>query len=760
MKRRTFLLAGTGIAGTLVLGWAVKPPRGRLNAEAATMPVERGEVQLNGWLKISNEGVVTVAVPRSEMGQGIYTALPMLVAEELGASWAQVQVEQAPIDKIYGNVEMFAESLPFHPDDHGGARRGAEWVVRKVARELGLMITGGSSSVRDAWVPMRLAGAAARDMLVQAAAARFRVPAGECTVANGWVSHASGLKASFGELATAASKMTPERPIKIKDAKDFTLIGKSVPRQDVVAKSTGSAEFGLDVRLPEMLYAAVRMAPVFGSGWTRFYANGADSMPGVKAVLPLDPGVAGAQAGIAVVAQTWWQARKAADALDIVWSVTTGMDSKAVFEDLKRAVEGPKAATYFARGKLSDALANTVKEVKAEYRVPYLAHATLEPQNCTAQIRDGKVEVWVPTQAPSIAQWIAGKVAGVKTHDVTVHTTYLGGGFGRRGEMDLVAQAVMLARHTEGRPVQLIWSREEDTTHDMYRPAALAQLSAGLDGQGNLVNWVARSASGSVMHSMVARVGFMPGGPDKTNAEGLSDQVYETPNVRIEHALVKHPVPLGFWRAVGHSHNAFFNEHFMDEVAAAAGKDPLEFRRTLLKNHPRHLAVLNLAAEKAGWGKPLAPAAGKDAAPEGWKRARGLALHQSFGSIVAQVAEVALGPKKEIRVERVVCAIDCGLAVHPDIIRQQMESGIIFGLSAALYGEITLEGGAVKQKNFPDYEMVRMAQAPLVETHIVPSGEVPSGVGEPATPPIAPAVANALLKLTGQPVRALPIRLA
>ena len=366
----------------------------------------------------------------------------------------------------------------------------------------------------------------------------------------------------------------------------------------------------------------------------------------------------------------------------------------------------------------------------------------------------------MPTQAPSIAQWIAGKVAGVKTHDVTVHTTYLGGGFGRRGEMDLVAQAVLLAQHTEGRPVQLIWSREDDTTHDMYRPAALAQLSAGLDGQGNLVNWVSRSASGSVMHSMVARIGFMPGGPDKTNAEGLSDQVYETPNVRIEHALVKHPVPLGFWRAVGHSHNAFFNEHFMDEVAAAAGKDPLEFRRALLANHPRHLAVLNLAAEKAGWGKPLAPAAGKEAGREGWKTARGLALHQSFGSIVAQVAEVSLGPKKEIRVERVVCAIDCGLAVHPDIIRQQMESGIIFGLSAALYGEITLEGGAVKQKNFPDYEMVRMAQAPLVETHIVPSGEVPSGVGEPATPPIAPAVANALLKLTGQPVRALPIRLA
>ena len=748
MKRRTFLLAGSGIVGALIVGWGVRPPRGRLDAEAARMPPERGEVQLNGWLKISNEGIVTVAVPRAEMGQGVYTALPMLVAEELGSDWSQVHVEQAPVDKMYGNVEMFIDGLPFHPDDQGAGRHTTEWVVRKIARDLGLMITGGSSSVKDAWGPMRAAGAAARDMLMQAAAVRFRVPVDECRTAKGWVVHASGLRASFGELASAAAGFTPTLPIKLKDPKDFTLIGKSLPRLDARAKSTGAAEYGTDVRLPGMLYAAIRMAPVFGAGWAKFYANGAEGMPGVKAVLPVAPGLAGAQAGIAVVAETWWQAKKAVDALEIVWEARGGPDSASIFRDYRDAIDSGSAQTHFSRGKMGEALSLTVTEVKAEYRVPYLAHATMEPQNCTAQIRDdGKVEVWVPTQAPSIAQWLAGKVAGVKTHDVTVHSTLLGGGFGRRGEMDMVVQAVELAKSAGGRPVQLLWSREEDTTHDMYRPAALASLSAGLDGAGNVVWWSSKSASGSVMHSMTARLGFTPMGPDKTNAEGLSDKVYEIPNVRIEHVQLKHPVPLGFWRSVGHSQNAFFSEHFLDELATRAGKDPLDYRRNLLKNHPRHLAVLNLAAEKAGWGKPL---------PQG--RARGIALHESFGSIVAQVAEVSIEDKKP-RVHRVVCAIDCGMVVNPDIVAQQMESGIVFGLTAALFGEITLEAGAVKQKNFSDYDMLRLKDAPQVETYVVVSGEVPGGVGEPATPPVAPAVANALLKLTGKPVRSLPISL-
>ena len=759
MNRRTFFLTGAGIGGALIFGWAVTPARPRLNAESATLPLERGEVQLNGWLKISPEGIVTIAVPRAEMGQGIYTALPMLVAEELGCDWSQVKVEQAPVDKVYGNVEMLIDGLPFHPDDKGAAREGAEWVVRKVGRELGLMITGGSSSVKDAWGPMRAAGAAARDMLVQAAAKRFNAPQEECVVANGWVIHdprrsGSGLKASFGELAVAAAQFTPALPLKLKHPSAFTLIGKSVPRLDLRAKVTGTAEFGLDVRLPDMLYAAIRMAPVFGASWAKYYDNGAGRMPGVKAVVPLTGGSAGAQAGIAVIADTWWQAKKAVDALEIVWNSegsnsSAGLGTDAIFRDYQAAISTGKAASVFSRGAMGEAMAQKVTDVTAEYRVPYLAHATLEPQNCTAQfMEDGSVQVWAPTQAPSIAQWLGAKAAGVKTHKVTVHSTFLGGGFGRRGEMDMVVQAVDLARQTGGLPVQLIWSREEDTTHDMYRPAALASMSAGLDGSGNLIYWQSKSASGSVLHSMSGRIGMPAIGPDKTNAEGLADRVYEIPHVKIEHALVKHPVPLGFWRSVGHSQNAFFSEHFMDEIAAKANKDPLEFRRNLLQQHPRHLAVLNLAAEKAGWGKPLAAGV-----------ARGIALHQSFGSIVAQVAEVSIVEKK-VKVHRVVCAIDCGIAVHPDIIAQQMESGVVFGLTAALYGEITIEAGAVKQKNFPDYEMLRMADAPVVETHIVPSAEAPTGVGEPGTPPVAPAVANALLKLTGKPVRALPIRLA
>ena len=753
MKRRTFLLAGTGIAGTLVVGWAVTPPTSRLLPESATLPLESGDVQLNGWLTISPAGTVTIAVPRAEMGQGITTALPMLLAEELGCDWESVQVVQAPVDRIYGNTEMLIDGLPFHPDEHGRVRDAVEWLVRKVGRDLGLMVTGGSSSVKDAWGPMRLAGASAREMLVAAGAARMRVAAAECTVERGWVRHRSGLKAGFGEIAEAASRLTPNQVPRLKDPKDFVLIGKSLARKDVPAKVTGAAQFGMDVRPPGLLYAAVRLAPVFGGDWTKFETQGADTMPGVKALVPLASRLAGAPAGIAVVATTWWQARQAADMLVITWNdgPHAGTDSAGIAAAHKAALDAGQGAAYRSTGHMARGFDEAAKKVEAEYSVPFLAHATLEPQNCTAQVRDGKVEVWVPTQAPSLARWIAAKVAGVPQHDVTIHGTFLGGGFGRRGELDLVVQAVELAKATGGRPVQLIWSREEDMAHDMYRPAATARMRAGIDGAGRVVALETRIASGSVMHSMIGRIGFPAIGPDKTNAEGAADTPYEFPNHKVEHALVKTAVPLGFWRSVGHSHNAFFAEAFIDEIAAAAGRDPLAFRRALLANHPRHLAVLDLAAAKAGWDRPL---------PAGM--ARGIALHTSFGSIVAQVAEVSIvkGEKgMRPKVHRVVCAIDCGMVVNPDIVAAQMESGIVFGLTAALYGEITLKGGAVEQKNFPDYEMLRMAEAPRVETYIVPSAAFPGGVGEPGTPPIAPALANALLKLTGKPVRSLPIRL-
>ncbi|MBL8379560.1 MAG: xanthine dehydrogenase family protein molybdopterin-binding subunit [Burkholderiales bacterium] len=753
MKRRTFLLTGAGVAGALVVGWAVTPPKPRLVPESARLPLGRGDVALNGWVTISPEGTITVAVPRAEMGQGIYTALPMLLAEELGADWSQVQAIQAPVDRIYGNVALLIDGLPLHPDDQGRVVSASEWIMRKVGRELGLMVTGGSTSVRDAWQPMRVAGASAREMLVAAAAARFRAPPSECRVERGWVHHPSGKKASFGELAAAAAKLTPNRVPQLKDPKDFTLIGKSLPRTDVPAKVTGEADFGTDVRPEGLLYAAIRMAPVFGAHWSKFVVNGADTQPGVKSIVPVVNQAAGAPVGIAVVANGWWQAKRAADLLDITWEAhrNSSLDSAGIMASFRAALDGGKAHTYRSQGGLAAGFDRAARTFEAEYSVPYLAHATMEPQNCTAQVRDGKVDIWLPTQAPTLARWIAGKVAGVASHDVTVHSTFLGGGFGRRAELDLVVQAVEIAKTTGGRPVQLMWSREEDMAHDMYRPAALARLKAGIDGAGNIVAWQQSIASGSVTHSLVGRLGFTPMGPDKTSAEGAADVPYEFATHRVEHALVKNAVPLGFWRSVGHSQNAFFGETFMDEVAAAAGKDPLALRRSLLAKHPRQLAVLNLAAERAGWDKP--PPAGM---------ARGIALHQSFGAIVAQVAEVSVVKTERgsmPRVHRVVCAIDCGTVVNPDIVAAQMESSVVFGLTAALFGAITIKGGAVEQKNFPDYEMLRLGAAPVVETHIVPSAAAPGGVGEPGTPPIAPAVANALFKLTGRPVRSLPIKL-
>ena len=772
MNRRGFLLTGAGVAGTLMLGWAVTPPPQRLQLDQGTLPLGRNEVQLNGWLKIAATGEVTIIVPRSEMGQGVYTALPMLLAEELGADFAQVQVEQAPIDQMYANLALLTDALPFGPDEHGLLRESAEWMVIKVARQIAPMLTGGSSSVKDAWEPMRLAGAQAREMLVSAAAQRFQRPAAECLVELGWVKHASGQQASFGELAAEAARITPSRVPRLKDPKDYLLIGKALPRTDVPPKVTGTAQFGLDVRLPNMLYASIRMAPTLGGSWEKWRSGIAETMPGVKAVLPLDTDLAGAPHGVVVVAGQWWQAESAMAALEphITWNegAHAGLDSATIYAQLQAALDSGNGDVFHSSGKLAEGFAAAGKTVEAQYRVPYLAHATMEPQNCTALVDGGRVAVWTGTQSPSLARWIAAQAAKVPEQQVTVHTTYLGGGFGRRIEIDLVAQAVDIARRMPGRPVQLIWPRVQDTQHDIYRPASVCALRAGVDAQGNITAWHHKMASGSIVDSLCGRMGliFTGGGslpqrlthalgrsgtPDKTNAEGASDVPYEFASQRVEAAAVRQPVPLGFWRSVGHSQNAFYVEAFLDEVAAAAGQDPYQLRRRLLRKHPRHLAVLDLAASKAGWGQAL---------PAG--HARGIALHESFGSIVAEVAEVSIivdGQDRRPRVHRVVCAIDCGLPVNPGIIAQQMESGIVFGLTAALYGEISFKAGRVEQANFNSYDMVRMGEAPMVETHIVPSAAVPGGVGEPATPAIAPAVCNALLKLTGKPIRSLPIRL-
>ncbi len=752
-NRRRFLLAGLAASGALTVGWGLLPPRQRLHT-ASPLPVRDGAVALNGWVAIAPDGTVSVVVPKSEMGQGVNTALPMLVAEELDVPLAQVRIAQAPIDKIYGNLALLRDALPFHPDAQGSIKDGAQWVMGKVARELGLMFTGGSTSVKDCWEPMREAGAVARAMLVAAAAAEWKVPAAECRTDAGFVLHGAR-RASYGSLAAAAAKagegIGPD-DVRLKDPRDFKLIGQPAPRRDSPAKVNGSAAFGIDARPAGLLYAAVAMSPVVGGSVASFDARAAQAVAGVVALVDFSAALAektGAGAGVAVVASSYWVAKQALDKLAVKWNdgPNAALSSAAIFAGFAKALDEESGFTYYETGS-QDGAQGAAKTIKAEYRAPFLAHAAMEPVNCTAQVKDGKVKLWASTQVPGIAVDIAAKVAGVGSADVTLELLLLGGGFGRRLEADMVAQAtaVAAAKGVDGRPVQLIWSREDDMTHDVYRPAALARFAGSLDAAGTIIAYDNKSVSGAIGHQYFPRnLGLPGGGPDKTTAEGEFDMQYEIANQRVAHVIADSAVPIGYWRSVGHSHNAFFKEGFIDELAHAAGQDGVAFRRALLKRHPRDLAVLDAAVAAAG------------TAPEG--RAHGVALHRSFGSICAQVAEVSV-TGREIRVHKVWCAIDCGLAVNPNIIAQQMESCVIFGLSAALGGEVTLKDGRIEQRNFHDYPVLRMDQAPVVETIIMKNAHHPEGVGEPGVPPVAPAVAGAVFKLTGQRLRALPLRLA
>ena len=750
-SRRRFLLGGLGLGvagvGALVLGWGVLPPRQRLHG-SAPLPLADGAVALNGWLAIRADGTVLLAMPRSEMGQGVQTALPMLVAEELDVPLASVQLIQAPMDKIFGNVAMLKDSLPFHPDDQGRLKALAQWTVAKAARELGVVVTGGSSSVKDGWGPMREAGASARAMLLQAAAAQWQVPAAQCRTEQGEVLHADGRRASYASLARRAAGIDPGTPV-LKSPKDFKLIGQPAPRRDTPAKVNGSARFGIDARPPGMLYAALHLPPRLGDTLASFEAAPVLAMPGVKKVADLTPALGRRGVScVAVVADTYWRAKQAAAALPAQWRAgpQAGLSSADVYAEFARLLDGEAGHVYYRRGEVEGKAVQGLRQVSAEYRAPFLAHAAMEPVNCTAQVKNGKVTLWVSTQAPGIAVDVAAKVAGVDAQDVAIEVLLLGGGFGRRLEVDMVAQAVAIALQCDGAPVQLVWTREQDTQHDMYRPAALARFTARLDEHGRIASWDNQSVSGSITHQFLQRNFGLPGaGPDKTTAEGEFDMPYEIANQRIAHVIADSAVPIGYWRSVGHSHNAFFKESFIDELAHAAGQDGVAFRRAMLVKHPRHLAVLDAAVAKAG------------SAPPG--HAHGVALHQSFGSIVAQVAQVSV-ENGEIRVQRVVCAIDCGIAVNPNIIAQQMESAVLFGLSAALGGEITFKEGKVEQSNFHDYPVLRMGQTPEVDTIIIASAAHPEGVGEPGTPPIAPAVASAVFSLTGKRLRSLPLRLA
>jgi isoquinoline 1-oxidoreductase beta subunit len=763
MRRRTLLVSGIGALGALVVGWGALPPRGRIGS-STTLPEEAGRINLNGWIAIGSDGHVLLAMNRSEMGQGVHTALAMLAAEELDVPLARVELVPAGADTLYGNVAMLSASLPLHPEEtetghETATARGGQWVVAKVARELGLNVTGGSSTVADAWDVLPLAAATARAQLVNAAALQWKLPAADLVVEGGVVSHPSGPRAHYGELARLASA-TPPGDVQRKPRDQWRLVGTAAPRLDIGAKIDGRAVFGLDVRIPGQLFAVVRHCPMIGGSPGAVDPTAALRLPGVERVVRLGP-YGGSTPALAVVGRTTWHAKRGAEALEVTWHAPPAgpLESRkiedALIERARGALVREEGYVFYRRGDVAAAERGDVRRIEQAYRAPYLAHAALEPINCTARVADGRVDIWTSTQVPTMARAMAARTADVPEDAVSLHVTYLGGGFGRRLEVDAVGQAVRVALECGGRPVQLVWPREEDFGHDFYRPAGAAVLAASLDADGMPVALRIASAGDAITPRWIERGLPALAGPvdtpDKTASEGLFDLPYAIPNQRIAHVATRHGVPIGFWRSVGHSHNAFFSESFIDELAAAAKQDPVTYRLALLKNAPRHAAVLRLAAQKAGW-----PGHGTETRlPAG--RARGVAVHESFGSIVAQVVEVSLDARGAPRVHRVVCAADIGTVVNPGIVAQQMESAVVFALSAALKGRIDIVEGIVQQTNFPAYPIVSLAEAPLIETHLVESTRPPGGVGEPGTPPLAPAVANALFALTGKRLRELPL---
>ena len=735
-SRRAVILTGLAAGGGLAVGagaWAVSSRLAHYSEEGM------GEgVSLNAWVRVRPDGRVALSVPQAEMGQGVYTSLPMLIAEELEVNLDQVDLVHPQPAAPYANEFVMLISLRAEHSEGPGV-----WTARKIARLMPYIVTGGSTSIRNFYEPLRQMGAAAREMLIGAAAAEWGIPRTECRARNGTVVHdPSGRSLGYGALAEAAASVDPPSKIRLKGPSEFRLVGKPVARIDVPDKVFGHGEFGIDVRRPDMLFAAMRHCPVFGGKITRIGKDAIEGRRGIVKVVELPDGVA-------VVADNTWRAKEAALALEIeVDAMGNGaVSSETIGTGLAQGIAAAKARKARDDGKVDAALEAAASRAEADYEVPYLSHACMEPMNCTALVEGDRAEVWVGHQAAAVAQWAIAEAADVPTGNVVIHQTLLGGGFGRRGEVDNVRQAARIARAVEGRPVQLTWSREEDIAHDVYRPAARSRFEIGLDAAGKPVAWRNRTALQSVLLEISQRVLPFSANQamDVNSTEGTDHLPYATGLTRIEHALTASPVPVGFWRSVGHSQNAFFTEGMIDELAHRAGADPVAYRLELLAEAPRFAAVLSKAAAMAGWGRPLPAGTGL-----------GVALHESFGSIVAEVAQVKV-EDDTVRVEKVWCAIDCGVTVNPDTIVAQMESGIIFGLTAALYGEITVEDGGVVQQNFPDYEMVRMAQAPEISVEIMPSTEKPGGVGEPGTPPIAPAVVNALFAATDKRLRSLPL---
>jgi isoquinoline 1-oxidoreductase beta subunit len=693
-SRRDFLKASG-----LVIGFTL-PAATRL-AQAG-----EGDFRPNAYLRIGADNRVTVVVGLSEMGQGVHTAIPMLVAEELDADWSRVRVEQAPADSAFANPVFHTQA------------------------------TGGSTSVNGHWEPMRKAGAAAREMLVAAAAQTWKVDAAECRTEKGAVVHKSGKKLSYGKLVNAASRQPVPTEPKLKNAGEFKIIGQSLRRLDTPQKVNGSGKYGMDVRLPGMLTAVMARPPVPGGKAVSVNDAKAKRVKGVRQVIQIPQGVA-------VLATGYWAAKKGRDALEIQWDdgPNAGLSSDKISQMLTAATQQEGKA---ARSEGNLAGASGAKTLEAIYEAPYLAHACMEPMNATAWVKKDTVEIWAGTQSQGPNQNILSHVAAVEPKRVKVNTMLLGGGFGRRFAPDFTIDATLLSK-ISGKPVKLVYSREDDMRGYYYRPASVTRFNAALDAAGKPVSLLARVASPSIMEAS----GFMKlpeSGVDSFGVEGVADLPYDIPNLRVEYVRQEPGVQVWFWRSVGHSQNIFFSESFVDELAHAAGKDPFEFRRELLGKAPRHKAVLELAAEKAGWGSAL---------PQGVHR--GIAVAYSFGSYVAEVAEVSVGEDGRPKVHRVVAAVDCGDVVNPEIVRRQVESAIAYGLTAALYGRISFKDGRVEQGNFDTYPVLRMSEMPKVEVHILASGARATGMGEPGLPPLAPAVTAALFKATGKRIRKLPI---
>lgn len=701
--RRRFLTT----TGGLVVGFFVPLPK-RAAAQAPSAP---GTLPApNAFLRIGTDGRVTVLLAHSEMGQGIWTSLPMLIAEELDADWSKVSAEHAPAAPPYAHTAF------------------------------GMQMTGGSTSTHSEFDRYRQVGAMAKALLVQAAATKFGVKPSDCRTENGHVI-AGDKRASYGELAEVAAKLPLPEKVTLKDPKDWKIIGKATKRLDSPEKVNGTAKFGIDVHFDGLLTAVIARPPGFGGSVKAFDATAAKKVPGVREVVQVP-------SGVAVVADHFWAAKLGRDALKVEWNPGPDLDSATLLEEFRKlaATEGTVAAKA---GDLPSA--KGTKTIEADYYVPYLAHATMEPLNATARLTADKCEIWAGTQFQTLDQQLAAKAAGMDPTQVEIHTTFLGGGFGRRANptSDFIVEAVHVAKAVK-QPVKVMWTRDDDIRGGYYRPAFLHRASIELDESGMPVAWQHTLVGQSILAGTAFESAMVKDGIDATSVEGVSDSPYlkSVPNHRVDLHSPKPGIPVLWWRSVGHSHTAFVMESLIDELAHAAGKDPVEYRRALLKDHPRHLAALNLAAEKSGWGQPL---------PDG--HFRGVSVHESFGSTVAEVAEVTVSKEGSLKVHKVTCAIDCGLAVNPEGVKAQMESGIVFALGAVLHSAITFENGEVQQRNYHDYQVARMHECPLIETHIVPSTEKMGGAGECGVPPLAAAVCNAIAAATGKRIRELPVRL-